>query len=123
MSKEKLKQLLYELCVIQEGITNYIGMRKRYKADEKILLRTEKIDEIVKLFGELQVKYNRILNAAKGWGMPSEMDNPKEVVVLVDGLYRRIERLNERLEKTGLDMPCEFCGGETDHKTNCPRGA
>ena len=123
MDKEQLVKLLYELCVIQEGITNYIGMGRRYKADEKILLRTEKIDEIVKLFGELQVNYNRILNAAKGWGMPSEMDNPKEVVVLVDGLYRRIERLNERLEKAGLDMPCEFCGGETCHKTNCPRGA
>lgn len=123
VNKENLTKLLFDLCNIQDHIThcNEQGMARVVVTWQAV--RSQEIHKIVKLFTNLQADYNRLFNAAKGWGMPSEMDTPEEVAVLVDGLYRRIERLNERLEKAGLDMPCEFCGGETGHKTNCPRGA
>ena len=47
--------------------------------------------------GNLEDSYERVLLAAKGRGMVSEMDNWEEIAVLVCGLHDRILRLEAEL--------------------------
>ena len=49
--------------------------------------------------GQVEEGYKRVLAAANGRGMPSEMKGPYEVVALVHGLHDRIDRLEKEIEK------------------------
>ena len=56
---------------------------------------TKLLDRIKKL----EAENRRILDAASGYGMPSEMDNWVEVTLLVSGLYTRIEELEQACKR------------------------
>ena len=54
----------------------------------------------------LEDAYGRVLLAAQGRGMVSEMDNMQEVAVLVCGLHDRLEQYEVRPTRRALDAGC-----------------
>ncbi len=65
----------------------------------------------------LEEAYGRVLSAAQGRGMVSEMDNMQEVAVLVCGLHDRLAQYEARPTPLAPDA-CPYCLGKGEEPAN-----
>ena len=85
----------------------------------------EQMQDIQSEITLLEDAYGRVLSAAQGRGMVSEMDNMEEVAVLVCGLHDRLAQYEVR--PTQLAVDCAYCHCSTAiirdgvHCVNCGR--